>query len=200
MKILSLLVGACFLFTALVAESADFTQAIKMNENFSVKLPSNWQQIPKDVLEQYKTNISKDFPKNKIPDYSYAFQKKNQHGEYFIYPYILVRIIKTPMTDQDIEKFTKTKLSPKALNKGLPSVLAVTSFDNYVYDAGNQAIWLKAKMQVQGSNIISINALKRTKVSTIAISCYIREEDYKKTSRIFEDFVRLLKVDSSIAM
>jgi len=189
----------CFLILAVnQVEAADFTQSILLKEKFTVRLPANWRQIPKYVLENYKAEMRATYPNVKIPDYTYAFQKNNKQGEYFKFPYIIIRMVNIPMTNKDVEKLTKSKIDVNEIRKKLPKKLSKIDFGKYVYDSDGHIIWMKTKSEAAGMNLVGITAIKRTKVSTIIINCNSLESEYGNYSQLFEDFVRIIKLDDSI--
>lgn len=189
----------CFLFLVICqVEAADFTQSIVMKDKFTVRLPANWRQIPKSVLEKHKAEMQSTYPNVKIPDYTYAFQKNNKQGEYFKFPYIIITMVNAPMTKKDIEKFTNYNIDDKKIKSKLPNDFSKIEFGKYIYDSDGHILWMNSKSNVAGLNLVGVTALKRTKVSTIIINCSCLENEYGKYSQFFEDFIRLIKLDDSI--
>ena len=201
MNILSILICSFLFFSANTVNSAEFDQIINTNEQFSMRLPTGWQQIPNSVLEEYKESVRLSTSDGKIPNYSYAFQKIDKKGNYFEGPYILVRVINAHMSKTDIEKLTNTKLDEKSLNEiknNLPNIVSNINLGTYVYDTDGNVIWNKSRASVDGEYVIALTALKVTKTKTICIYCSSLESDFIKYSQAFEDFVKLIKLDNSI--
>ena len=181
------------------ANTAYFGQSISTNDQFSIRLPTGWHQIPNKVLEDYKRSVRLSSSDGKVTNYSYAFQKVDKKGNYFEYPYILIQVVNSHMSTGDIEKLVNSTLDTKEINdikNKLPVQVSNINMGKYVYDSAWNIIWNKSELSVQGDKVITLYALKITKTKTICIYCNSFKNDFSIYSQLFEDFVRLINIDN----
>jgi hypothetical protein len=93
---------------------------------FSISLPDEWVEIPRDVIDAYEKEIARLAPNAPAPHYDYGFQLGSSQN-WFEYPYILVQINNTGrIPESQLEKFEAYNIqeSLDKHKKGLSSIMS----------------------------------------------------------------------------
>lgn len=167
------------------------------NHKFRIKFPVNWEEIPKNTIDEFKNLATKEGSKINV-DYIAGFQLSN--SEYFQYPYMLIQKINTEKIpssqleslwksfyDEDFQEVTQDQLSnikPELLNDNN------TKITTPLIDKERNMIFLNIEMNV--ANIGKIKGLMVSclgKDSIIQLLFYSTEEEYSDQLPIFNSII-----------
>ena len=173
------------------------------DDGFSITLPDDWIQIPKQVMDeriQELSEISPDF-QNVVCDY--GFQHAS-HDTWFSLPYIIVQV-------QNIGRIPSGKLSQfkrfddvteRVSNKFKHSFfdqVSDVSLNEPIYDSENNILWMFSSIDFEdGETMKGISGVKLTEKGTIQLTGYSSAATYDAYKEFFHDTFQNVSIDESI--
>lgn len=167
------------------------SQTIKKTE-FTVTLPDNWIELPKEVISRYNEAVTRLTPSGKAVKFEYGFQPK-ANKRWFAYPYIAVRIYDQGRVPESELKNVKTINLNKEVNKhrrDLPTLIKHFSVSQMLYDPSTQTVWMSGKLYVKGvGDVKGLSVMVLTQYGYVQLAAYARAGDF---SGYFPTFRRVL--------
>lgn len=185
---------------ALLIHPNAFAGAFQKPE-FSIEVPSNWNEIPQSYLSKVAESFNSKFPTSDYQKQNYSFQP----GLKWLtnYPYLLIEI-------HPSKKFTKNDLATSS-RINLDEISAKTknylsgavdhmNFGQPMYDEKANVIWIFVKGKVANvGDVTSINGIIPTEKGSINVSGSRLSKDFNKNLPVFQKIITSIKVNSSLA-
>lgn len=183
--------------------ASSFNQSFPTEDGFTIKLPNDWIQMPRETLDEFSNFISKSAPNLEKQVYAYGFQLKSDR--WFTYPYILIQIKNSGRIPSS--ELKKTKQIQDAMKKessktedSLKSYISDSELETPIYDEGNHILWQKIKFEVAGMGLIhNLMGLKLTEKGFIQIMGYSVESESEKYDKLYSDVILNTTIDDAIA-
>ncbi len=179
-------------------------QTFESKDDFSIKLPNTWAEIPSNVLSDYSKAIALNAPNLPKQVFNYGYQLKSD--QWFTYPYILVQVKNVGrIPSGELKRYKKLKREmEKGLDKASESMSDLVSnsmIGEPVYDDVNHILWTTLTMQVAGIGPVKgLMATKLTEKGIIQFNGYSTADSYDKNAKLFrETFIKNLTISPSIA-
>ncbi len=169
---------------------SDPIQAIDLHQmtDFSISLPDEWVEIPRDVIDTYEEEISNLAPNAPIQHYDYGFQLGST-DKWFEYPYILIQVNKMGrIPESQIEKLEKYSLQESfdEKNNNLSSIMSDIKVGKMYYDNEAKIIWLRIESNVVDVGHISgLAGMIPSEKGFFQVSGYSLKDDYSTYEPIF---------------
>jgi hypothetical protein len=163
----------------------------KSQDGFSLALPEQWVEMPKEVLTQYSELLSAAAPKAHKQSYDYGYQLAAATN-WFAYPYILVQVKKSGrIPEGQLKKYRKIE---EGIAKGIDEIegtmsglLSNAQQGETLYDSGHQVLWMNMSMDVEAvGRILAITAVKLTETGVIQVMGYATEESAQEYLPVVE--------------
>ncbi|MBU0675742.1 MAG: hypothetical protein KJ950_13960 [Proteobacteria bacterium] len=159
-------------------------------EGFTLTLPSDWEEIPPDVLESFSEQVSEGMEggRDKML-YRHGFQRKGS-DRWLACPYILV-MLQGGATEEELKDVKRVKADMQA---GIDEVQATSdnlmsdiSQGEPLYDEDKKILWVSADIQnVEGIGPVkSLGAFKLTAKGNILFYGYSTAETYQELAPLF---------------
>ena len=152
-KIIVLLV----LFITIVAIGKASGNELHQKNGFSITLPDEWVEMPRDIIDLYENKVSKQAPNAKKQHYDYGFQLESSNN-WFEYPYILVQIKNTGrIPENQLEKLENYSFKDtiNKSKKDMSSLMSDIQAGKMYYDKHEKIIWVRIEMNVVNVGIVS---------------------------------------------
>jgi len=200
----------CFIAFATVCHGAGLTQEIKTHDGFTVRLPSDWKEIPRNVLDAYSDAVAKMAPTAGKQTFAYGFQHSSTQG-WLTYPYILVQIKKTGrVPEAQLKSVQQVKQGlEKGAEKVQNSMSAIVSdarFGEPIYDPATHILFTRIGMDVKEVGAVKgLVALLLTQEGIIQIAGYTKASEFESYAPVIESIAKgviledRLKYQSQIA-
>jgi len=164
---------------------------LKLKEGFSISIPSDWEEIPKAVLDE-----GERFKRERMPDVpftpnAYGFVRKGSEN-WFDLPMITVKIDNNGRISErllDSSKKVIFKDFENILNKFDEIVKVDREATKTFFDEKNLTIWIVLKGVVDGKQIYSIGGMVLTEKGFIQVSCFCLQNEFKKYKSLFTSVV-----------
>jgi len=168
--------------------NAEFKYSNEVN-GYSVNLPDEWSEIPKEVIDKYLEEVSKALPN--VPKINFITGFQLEKNEYFVHPYILVQEHDAQAPSyKEIERLflgENFKNQTKKAQDSLSEVLNNSTFDKPVVDKEKNRVYININMELKnGQKIKGIAVLFIGKKKMIQFNFYSLEEDFNKYLPVFE--------------
>lgn len=180
-----------------------FGSTFKTQDQFSIDLPDNWTEVPKNVLDEFSDTIAKLAPQNPKQIYDYGYQLLESE-RWLQYPYILVQVKNVGrVASGELKQYKKLE---KGFEDGLNQVadsfsdiMSNASFGETVYDESNHILWTTISMDVEGiGKVLGLLAVKLTEKGIIQFNAYATEDTFEEYAKIYRDAFINLDIPESI--
>jgi hypothetical protein len=182
------LVTCGLLIVMFAGVSTASARELKKN-GFSISLPDEWVEIPRDVIDAYQKEIKRLSPNAPALHCDYGFQLGSAQN-WFEFPYILVRISnKGRIPESQLQKFQghDIKESLDKYRSGLGSIMSNIQGGKMVYDKQTRMIWMRIDANVPNKGpTSSLTAIVPTERGFIQTVGYCLREDYPIYEPIFQ--------------
>ncbi len=184
-----------FIASSAVCFGADLTQEIKTPDGFTIRLPSNWTAIPKDVLDAYSDAVAKMAPNVEKQTYAYGFQLSSAQN-WLTYPYILIQVKRTGRVPE--AQLKSIKQVQQGLDKGIAKaqdsmskMVSDARFGETIYDPTSHILFTQIGMDVKEVGLVKgLIALLLTEEGMIQIAGYAKATEFADSVPIFEGISR----------
>lgn len=168
--------------------------------DYKITLPSNWIEIPKDVLEQYEKAVRETTKQN--INFEYGYQPSSSKS-WFEYPYALVQVNRGGRLSED--QFKEHKKIERGFKEGIDKVkasagdiLSNAKMGETIYDQDAHILWSKMSMDVSGvGRANGLIAAKLTEYGTIQFMGYAKEEDFAQYEAVYRKTINSITVKES---
>jgi hypothetical protein len=180
-----------------------FGSTFDTQDQFSIGLPDNWTEIPKDVLDEFSDNVVKLAPQNPKQIYDYGYQLSESKG-WLQYPYILVQVKNVGrVASGELKQYKKLEEGfaegLDQVNDSFSDIISNASFGETVYDEGNKILWTTISMDVEGSGLVkAVIAVKLTEKGIIQFNAYATEATFDQYAQIYRNAFIDLDIAESI--
>lgn len=170
---------------------------------FSLKLPSDWIEIPRDVVDGLGEGIEQVNPNIKRQVYDYGFHRKPSEKR-LTYPYILVQVQDVGRVPE--RQLKKMKTIQKQMNevgetfeKGFGTLVSSMRSGETIYDPERHVLWSRFSGDLSGvGEVRSLTGTVLTSKGVINIHCYSRGEDFEKYTPTFQAIVQSVSLDKDL--
>ncbi|MDL1958104.1 MAG: hypothetical protein LWX01_11380 [Deltaproteobacteria bacterium] len=178
-----------------IASGTEFTQRFNAKEDFTLKLPYNWVQIPGEVLDEHSRKLQQAAPDAEKLVYDYGFQLSGA-GYWLACPYILICLNKTGrIPEGKMKKLTKEKKGSKPIEERI-SGIPDTEVGEILYDLDDHTLWMT--FLADAEKIKGLIATKLTREGCIQIVCYAEDQDFNEYRKLFEDIVKNICISEDL--
>jgi hypothetical protein len=200
---LTLFMVLVFCFASSNTFGVQLSKEVKTKDGFSIFLPHDWVEIPRDELDAYLRDYKEVATRGlsiKI-DYGYQWQSKNG---WFEHPFIFLRVDKKGRVhENDLKKIKKVEsILDKKLEdtKGIiPGLILSLKLDETVYESNNHILWTTASINYEGIGTVKyLSAALLTEEGYILVLCYSKEKYFARDANIFEEIIRNIKMKDSL--
>jgi hypothetical protein len=174
----------------------------------ALNLPIDWQTIPPDIIQRYNDAVASASTNpaqaRRAMNYVYAAQRKAE--DYFMYPYLLVQILKTGRISEaqlkslPSDAFREGIAEGKEEIKGFFSVIQGFKINTPIYDPTTKRIWLEVSSTVSGlGSVHGLQAMIPTETGFVEIDMYSKEGDFTSWAPLFRTIGTNVELSPSIA-
>lgn len=199
-KILAHLGISFLLFSILLplsTSATDFSQHIKTKDHFTIKIPLNWEEIPKATLKEL-SDILYQQTKKRI-NYKYGFQLSSD--DWLTYPYILIDIKSGKVPPKELAEMDRLEVhldkEADMLEDAFSDSDANFSFGKPVYDEKNNIVWFESELSGDGQESNALTGVVLTEKGAIQINAYSAVEDYEIYKPIFRELILNVVLDEN---
>lgn len=198
MKKIYILVVMLFVFF----HSCLFSEVYRFpKDNFQITLPSDWEKISKDVINEYTEGIRQMLPDlEEIPEIDYMFQLKNSEY-YFDFPYLAVEVKKTGrISESSLKNWGRTDFSDveNYLEEKTNYLLSDVRFGEFIHDSEKNILWNKGQLKADYEDAIILMGLIPTEEGLINVYGYSYIKSYKQYSKLFINIIESVVVSEEI--
>lgn len=170
-------------------------------DNFQITLPSDWEKISKDVIDEYTEVIKQMLPDlEEISEIDYMFQLKN--SEYFFdFPYLAIEVKKTGrISESSLKNWEKTDFSDveNYLEEKTNYLLSDVRFGEFIYDSEKNILWIKGQLKVGYKDAIILMGIIPTEEGLINVYGYSDIKSYKQYSKLFINIIESVVVSEEM--
>jgi hypothetical protein len=179
-------------FPIIFYSSISFSEIIKKNE-FSIVIPDDWIDIPKNIIDFHFESANKILNEN-VSGFDYGFQSKESKA-WFEFPYILIQINnknRLPLSDwKKLDKYSFNKIDNK--------IVSSTSIEEFAWEDISKRIWMRMGFNVKNiGEVTCISGIIPTNVGYIQIYVYDLKSSYNINESLYIDYILSVKPDISI--
>ena len=199
---LSLFWVVCFCQVFASQSDHELKQKFEAIDNFAIHLPIGWEEIPKEILEQYSKSIRQETKNFREVVYDYGYQLSS--SDYWLqYPYIVVQVKRTGrIPSGEFKNMDKIEI---AMEEGIDqvensqSIMSNVQLDKPSYDSELHILWILLETKVEGiGKVKGLSGLLLTEAGAIQISCYSLSSGFDEYVPLFEKIIRNCEIDESI--
>jgi hypothetical protein len=166
-----------------------YSGELYQKNGFSITLPEGWTEMPRNVIDSFEMELSKQAP-NATQHYDYGFQLKKSEN-WFEYPYILVQIKNTGrIQENQLEQLENLSLQEEIREKGkkdLGSVMSDIQVGKMYYDKHAKIVWLRIGANVINVGLITgLSGMVPTETGFIQVSGYSLADDFPNYNSTFQ--------------
>ena len=179
-------------FTALIlaflVSSTAFAIEFKKDE-FSITLPSGWDEIPRDILDANQVEISHVVPTFQDHQYDNAFSLAPA-GNLFEYPHIYVKVHREgriPANQlEKLERYSPQEDLDK-YKRELSDLLSNMQPGKKIYDKQHRIIWMRLDADEANKRPVSgLSGIVLTETGFIQVIGYSYRKDYHAYEAVFQ--------------
>ena len=161
---------------------------LHQKNSFSITIPDGWIEVPRNIIDTYENEISKQAPNAQKQHYDYGFQLESSNN-WFEYPYILVQIKDTGRIPENqlekLEKYSFKDTIDKS-KKDLSSLMSDIQVGKMYYDKQEKIIWMRIEMNVVNIGIVSgLSGMVPTEKGFIQVAGYSLKNDFSNNEHVF---------------
>jgi len=203
MRIAVLCVAAILVAGNLSAEIT-LSQVFDTRDDFTIRLPTGWVQIPKDAIDAYLKEIAKLAPQASRRTIDYGFQLDTS-SEWFQHPYIVVQVKKSGrIPDSQLKSLPKVEVE-RALQRSAKKAESVLDFvsraevGKTLYDSAAHILWWQTSAEYADEGKVRIlTALILTEQGIIQVMNYALATEFDDYAPLFETIVRNVSISEAI--
>jgi hypothetical protein len=174
---------------------AKYRQEFRTKDGFTIRLPADWVEIPRQVLDDFSARLRKTVTGMEKQSYDYGYQR-GYGGRWFACPYLLVQVTRAGrIPEEELRKYEAVRRgAAKAADRaqgGRGTVLSGATAGTPLYDAENRALW--TRLSINSAALGQIEALCGTRLTedgAVWITCYDTAADFDKDCGLFEDIIK----------
>jgi hypothetical protein len=174
---------------------AKYSQEFRTKDGFTIRLPADWVEIPRQVLDDFLARLRKTVTGMEKQSYDYGYQR-GYGGRWFACPYLLVqvtragRIPERELTKYEVVRHEVAKAADRAQG-GRGTALSGATAGTPLYDAENHILW--TRLSINSAALGQIEALCGTRLTedgAVWITCYDTAADFAEDCGLFEDIIK----------
>lgn len=186
----------CFFLCFCTSASDASVSTTLMKEGFSISIPHDWEEIPKQILDETFEFIKEHFPDTLVVRSDYGFSRKDSE-HWFDYPHIFVQIKNMGrISEREFRGIAGTDSSFEVddINKSFieffkKDKIGKNSAKTF-YDEKHKIIWMIVTDHVYGvGQIASLSGIFHTENGFIHVLGYCLLQDYGKYEDLFKSVV-----------
>jgi hypothetical protein len=186
--------------------AADATAGIVelKKDGFSISIPDDWREIPREVLDDYERGMKKADPKASVPHNDYGFSLKSAE-DWFDTPCILLQINKAGRIP---ESLLKQRFPPDAVQEGLDdleefydNVMKMDANDvKLLYDKEKKILWISMKMNVKDfGETYGLSGMIMTEIGYILATGTALAQEYPQYESVFRSVILSISPEPALA-
>jgi len=207
---LPVLVVASAVLAGTVAHGVELTQRIRDEEGFTIRLPEDWVQVPKDVLEEKLKEMSAAAPDSDVlSTVRYAFQLSSAK-EPLTTPFILVQVdnrlgrvpesgLQQYETAADSRRNEGIRETRRRAEKMFPGMTLDVERGSTAYDPDAHIVWRNSSWALGQRRLKMLYGIRLTEKGWVGLFCVGNDEDYEQYAGLFELIVRSVEIDEDLA-
>jgi hypothetical protein len=179
--------------------TADTKKTLKTEDGFSISIPKEWTQIPKEIIDQFSEDAHKAKPSEPKQNFDYAFQA-TPSGSWFKYPYLLIQVHKTGrLPDGLIQSIKKQADSDVNEFKKDSSFFLSANVQKSIYEESTNTLWNVTNYTLDGGiQVRAFIATIHTENGSIQIMGYSKTDELRQYAPIFDSIFKNIVVDDSL--
>jgi len=160
-------------------------------DGFSISLPSDWKEIPLDVLKKFSGAMAKLAPNMEEQEYQYGYQLAS-FDQWLECPYIVIQVQNTGrVAEGQFAKLAQKKeifeREMKTVETNLSLILSQSQMSEPVYDVERHALWIRSEVNVEFvGKVKTLSAALLTEKGTLNIYCFAKESEFPGYAPLFE--------------
>jgi len=173
----------------------NLTQEFRTKDGFAIRLPRDWVEIPRQVLDDFSARLRKTVTGMEKQSYDYGYQR-GYGGRWFACPYLLVQVTRAGrIPEKELRKCQAVRREvAKAADKaqgGRGTALSGATAGTPLYDSENRALWTRLSINsaAQGQ-IEALCGTRLTEDGAVWITCYDTAADFDRDCGLFEDIIK----------
>lgn len=177
-------------------------QRFELSDSIAILLPSDWEQIPSDILYKLFPDTI-DFIYLEIPPhlYDYGFQLAAT-SDWLEYPYILISYnTEERQSENDYKKFAKSSLEMELALNSLSDKLDLfesISVSSMYFDTESHTIYSLVDILVGNDTVIAFNSMLLTETGYIGINTYFQKYQSPKYITLMQEIMQSLEIPESL--
>ncbi|QDE32686.1 hypothetical protein [Shewanella polaris] len=168
--------------------------------DFQISIPSDWVEIPRDVLDQYEKSVKNATGQAQTFEYGY---QSTSAVNWFEHPYALVQVKRTGRVPEgQLKQYKKIE---NGFEKGIKKVeesagdlLSNVSMGETLYDQDKHILWSAMSMEVADiGKVKGLIAIKLTEYGIVQFMGYGKEDGFSKLKPTYNNMIHSITVDPS---
>jgi len=179
---------------------AKYSQDFRTKDGFTIRLPADWVEIPRQVLDDFSARLRKTVTGLEKQSYDYGYQRSSD-GRWFACPYLLVQVTRAGrIPEKELRKYQAIRREvAKAADKAQGvrgTALSGATAGTPLYDAENHILWTRLSINsaAQG-HIEALCGTRLTEDGAVWITCYDTAADFDRDCGLFEDIIKHMTLE-----
>lgn len=170
--------------------------------HFSFTVPAGWEEIPKDVIDEYLKTLEGLSDQPLEVRYEAGFQKVSKN--YFTYPYILIQLYQDRRYPEDeLQRYFTSKKGKESMQEevqkveiALPGLVQNMEMGQPVYDRKRHTLFTKLESDVTGAGeVLGIIAGVLGNEGMVSMSFYSGKDNYQSDLTYFNQIINSFSYD-----
>ncbi len=177
----------------LVAEES----TLSAGSDFQISMPSDWVEIPRDVLDQYEVAVQEATGQNQTYEYGY---QSTSAVNWFEHPYALVQVKRTGRVPEgQLKNYKKIESGFKEgiqkVDDSAGDLLKNMTMGETIYEQDRHILWSAMTMEVAGiGKVKGLIAVKLTEFGVVQFMGYGKEETFSKHEPTYRKMINSITV------
>ncbi len=179
------------------ADAADDQIVFDAGDDYTIRIPGEWKEIPKEVLDQFGAMASQAAGQSVTYEYGYQL---SANEDWFEYPYVLVQVNRSGrISEGQMKNYRKIdsgiEEGMKKAESAAGELLSNASLGESIYDSGTHILWSSVAMDVQeAGRVKGLMAVKLTDYGSIHFFGYALEDEFEQYKGLYSDMVHSIQV------
>lgn len=185
-----------FLLFFSLSLAADET-ILTAGKDFKISMPTEWVEIPREVLDQYETAVNEATAQSQTYEYGY---QSTSAVNWMEYPYALVQVKRNGRVPEgQLKKYKKIERGLKEgiekLEESAGDLLKNITMGETIYEQERHILWSKMTMEVSGiGKVKGLIAVKLTEYGVVQFMGYGKEDSFSEYEPIYRQMIHSITV------
>lgn len=187
-----------FIFTIIFSlPLAANESTLSAGTDYQISVPSDWVEIPRDILDQYEVALQEATGQNQTYEYGY---QSTSAVNWFEHPYALVQVKRTGRVPEgQLKKYKKIESGFKEgieqLEESAGNLLNNITMGETIYEEKKHILWSAMSMEVADvGKVKGLIAVKLTEFGVVQFMGYGKEESFSQYEPTYKNMIHSITV------